>query len=152
MFLNESFPMSMLAMKAATWSRMLNFSTSVAELSKLPGSRRRVFTDKGDTMDTWEVDQSVTTTAILRSGLCSVPDSCSLWTKLGLKQVDVEYIDEHAERETCWHGQGWGQCRASLGMQYYPRMPGCAWWHAKLPAQWLEQILPAKSPLYRWGL
>lgn len=148
-FLNESFPMSMLAMEAKTWSRLLNYSTSVRELSKLPGSRQRVFTVQGDTMDTWEVDQSVTTTAILKSGLCSAPGNSSLWTKLGLKPENHNYSGENTERATCWHGQGWGQCRASLGMQYYPGIPGCTWWHALLPREFLEQVVPTTSPLYR---
>ena len=142
MFLNESFPMSMLAMRAKTWSELLNFSTTVLELSKLPGSRRRVFTKEGDTMDTWEVDQSVTTTAILQAGLCSAP---VLAAKLGVTRSKNMTRDQ----AMCWHGQGWGQCRASLGMQHYPGMPGCTWWHSLLPAQLLSQIVHTNTPVYR---
>ena len=145
--MNESFPMSMLAMAAGTWSKLLNYSTTVTELSKLPGSRQRVFTEQGDTMDTWEVDQSVTTTAILQSGLCSAPVNSSLWTKLGLKPSNNG--EKNVDRATCWHGQGWGQCRSSLGMQHYPGIQGCAWWHNLLPRELLEQVVPTNSPLYR---
>jgi len=146
-FLNESFPMSMLAMKAKTWSTLLNFSTTVLELSKLPGSKRRVFTEEGDTMDTWEVDQSVTTTAILQAGLCSAP---ALAAKLGLTTLPTTKDKDMArDQARCWHGQGWGQCRASLGMQHYPGMPGCTWWHALLPAQLLARIVDTSTPLYR---
>ena len=44
----------------STWSSLLK------DLTLLPGSERRVFTDTNQTTDTWEVDQSITTTALLR--------------------------------------------------------------------------------------
>ena len=94
-------------------------------------------------MDTWEVDQSVTTTAILKARLCSPPEDASVWAKLHLMP------EEGQDKKTCWHGQGWGQCRYSLGTYYYPRMPGCTWWHAGVPKEMVENMLPTDSPLYR---
>ena len=146
--LNESFPMSMLAMRAETWSALLKHSTTVTQLSQLAGAKQRVFTTEGETTDTWEVDQSVTTTAILTAGLCSPPKNASVWSKLALKPETIR-TGEHQDKRTCWHGQGWGQCRASLGTYYFPGMSGCTWWHAGIPREVIEQLLPTDSPLYR---
>ena len=66
LFLKESFPLGLLAMKARVWSDLMKSSRTVTELTRLPGSSRRVFTSENKTTDTWEIDQSVTTTAILR--------------------------------------------------------------------------------------
>ena len=65
-FLKESFPLGLLAMKATVWSDLMRSARTVRELTRLPGSSRRVFTSENKTMDTWEIDQSVTSTAILR--------------------------------------------------------------------------------------
>ena len=98
-------------------------------------------------METWEVDQSVTSTAILSAGLCAVPSNSSLLKKLGLTTLNNDQRVMEEERKRCWHGQGWGQCRSPLGTQYYPGMPGCKWWHAYIPRQLLKEIVP--DPLYR---
>ena len=66
-FLKESFPLGLLAMRATVWSDLMRSAKTVTELTRLPGSSSRVFTSENKTMDTWEIDQSVTTTAILRS-------------------------------------------------------------------------------------
>ena len=65
-FLKESFPLGLLAMKASVWSDLMRSSKTVTELTNLPGSERRVFTSKNKTTESWEIDQSITTTAILR--------------------------------------------------------------------------------------
>ena len=65
-FLGESFPLGLLAMTSSTLASVLSSASSVTELARLPGSSRRVFTLTNQTTDTWELDQSVTTSALLR--------------------------------------------------------------------------------------
>ena len=65
-FLGESFPLGLLAMTASTWASVLSSASTVTELTSLPGSSRRVFTMTNQTTDTWELDQSVTTSGLLR--------------------------------------------------------------------------------------
>ena len=64
--LNQSFPLGLLAMKAKTWASLMQHSKTVDELVHLPGSQRRVFTESNETTGTWEIDQSITTSAILK--------------------------------------------------------------------------------------
>ena len=64
--LGESFPLGLLAMTSSTWASVLSSASTVTELSRLPGSSRRVFTLTNQTTNTWELDQSVTTSALLR--------------------------------------------------------------------------------------
>ena len=64
--LNQSFPLGLLAMKAKTWASLMQNSKTVDELIHLPGNKQRVFTDMNTTTGTWEIDQSITTSAILR--------------------------------------------------------------------------------------
>ena len=65
-FLGESFPLGLLAMTASTWASVLSSASTVTELTRLPSSSRRVFTMTNQTTDTWELDQSVTTSGLLR--------------------------------------------------------------------------------------
>ena len=64
--LNQSFPLGLLAMKVGLWKRLMDNSQTVKDLVSLPGSNKRVFTNKNETTDTWEIDQSITTSALLR--------------------------------------------------------------------------------------
>lgn len=140
--LHQSLPLSMLTMRASTWSSLLPGATTVHQLTLLPGAASRVFTREGQTTSTWEVDQSVTTTALLKAGLCPPPPSSPVWGRLGL----VPSPD--TTPSTCWRGQGWGECRARL-LPHAPGMPGCSWWHGTMPASMLALLLPPSSPLYK---
>ena len=110
----------------------------------------------GETSATWEVDQSTTTTALLKAGLCSPPSQSPLWQRLGLNP------QPHSP-DACWRGrilfsppllfippsgQGFGECRASLGSVNYPGL-ACPWWHGTFPASFLASILPTSSPIFR---
>ena len=66
LYLGESVPLGLLAMKASVWADLMRSSRTVTELTRLPGSELRVFTSENKTTDTWEIDQSITTTAILK--------------------------------------------------------------------------------------
>ena len=66
MELNQSFPLGLLAMKAKTWASLMQNSKTVNDLICLPGNQRRVFTQTNLTTGTWEIDQSITTSAILK--------------------------------------------------------------------------------------
>ena len=66
MELNQSFPLGLLAMKAKTWASLMQNSKTVNDLTRLPGNQRRVFTQTNLTTGTWEIDQSITTSAILK--------------------------------------------------------------------------------------
>ena len=63
--LHQSFPLGLLAAPATTWASLMRHSRTVGDLIMLPGSRKRVFTDTSQTTKTWEIDQSITTTAII---------------------------------------------------------------------------------------
>ena len=42
--LNQSFPLSLLTMRADAWRRLMGGATTVREVTLLPGATRRVFT------------------------------------------------------------------------------------------------------------
>ena len=111
----------------------------------------------GETSSTWEIDQSTTTTALLKAGLCSPPANSPVWQRLGLRP------NSHSP-DACWRGQplllllytfsphpgqGYGECRASLGSVNYPGLANCPWWHGTFPASLLTSILPTSSPIFR---
>merc|ERR1712130_771779 len=131
--LNQSLPLSLLTMRADAWRRLMGGATTVREVTLLPGSTRRVFTRPGETSATWEVDQSTTTTALLKAGLCSPPSHSSLWQRLGLEPKT------HSP-DACWRGQGYGECRASLGSVNYPGLT--------MVARHLPRLLPRFNPAH----
>ena len=96
LFLKESFPLGLLAMKASVWSDLMRSAKTVTELTRLPGSSSRVFTSENKTMDTWEIDQSVTTTAILRS--CFDLVNIYIWNIFLLKYFCVTKCDIRREK------------------------------------------------------
>ena len=76
---------------------------------------------------------------IYRSNLCELPSNNLLWSNLGIEPPPKD-IQDHVRRG-CWVGEGWGQCKMSLGMFHYPDVDTCRWWHSHVPAQVLGLII-----------
>ena len=76
---------------------------------------------------------------IYRSNLCELPSNNLLWSNLGI-EPPPKNIQDHVRRG-CWVGEGWGQCKMSLGMFHYPDVDTCRWWHSHVPAQVLGLII-----------
>jgi len=76
-----------------------------------------------------------------------VPRGNHLWSRLDIKPP-LKDNNDYSRRE-CWVGEGWGQCKLSLGMVHYPGLDTCRWWHSHVPGQVLQLIVSNESPIYR---
>ena len=68
-----------------------------------------------------------------------VPRGNHLWSRLDIKPP-LKDNNDYSRRE-CWVGEGWGQCKLSLGMVHYPGLDTCRWWHSHVPGQVLQLIV-----------
>lgn len=77
---------------------------------------------------TWEVDQKISSRAIMKSGLCSLPPENKLW-----KEINIEPRPEFDDSKTCWHGSGiYEDCNNKLNWRnaFIRHHAGfCMWWH-----------------------
>ena len=170
--LNQSLPLSLLTMRADKWRRTMRGATTVQEVTSLPGAIRRVFT-RQDSPTSGNNDGKLISgkgrhlqhgrwTRARQQRLSSRLVSAHRLTILlfGDDLVWSHKIKLHqtlaGEVNTATHsplsplfcpGQGFGECRASLGNVDQPQLL-CPWWHGTLPASFLASILPTSSPIF----
>ena len=84
-----------------------------------------------------------------RDKLCFVPKDHPIWIRLGMNPNHSSKMEDPGE---CWVGQGWGECKPSLGMMFEPEYSPCYWWHAKMPSKVLSQVVgdDRNNSIYRW--
>ncbi|XP_023327709.1 uncharacterized protein LOC111700876 [Eurytemora carolleeae] len=101
-------------MRASTWLQVLGYTGNLTHLVERFRSLGSL-----DPISTWYYDQRITTYAILKSGLCTVPEKSGLWNMPGLQYAE---IDDNA---TCFHGKGYRDCNKDIHIVYQ----GCKWYH-----------------------
>jgi len=77
---------------------------------------------------TWEVDQKISSRAIMKSGLCSLSPDNKLWYEINLEPRPL-----FNDTATCWHGSGiYEDCNNKLQWRnaFIRHHAGfCMWWH-----------------------
>ena len=87
----STFMMPFIGAKAHVWRSMLKYKSYDPQIHSDIGQGIKAWIDQyGRYMEfgedyTWEVDQHITSRAILESGLCSLPEDNKLWSDLNLK-------------------------------------------------------------------
>ena len=171
--LNQSLPLSLLTMRADKWRRTMRGATTVQEVTLLPGATRRVFTrqdsptsgnndgklisGKGRHLQlgrwTRARQQRLSSRLVSAHRLTILLFGDDLvWSKHKIKlhqtlAGEVNTTTLSPLSPLFCPGQGFGECRASLGNVDQPQLL-CPWWHGTLPASFLASILPTSSPIF----
>lgn len=129
----NTFMMPFIGATVKAWRSMLEYNSYDPDIHTDIGQGIRQWIDQyGKYMRfgadyTWEVDQHISSRAILSSGLCSLPAENGLWKELNLEPRVFN------DTSTCWHGGGiWEDCNNELTMRnaiIRHRGGNCKWWH-----------------------
>ncbi len=127
-----TFMMPFIGARAKTWRQIFEYDGSKDVDGVIGSGLKAMIARYSGYMNfnedyTWDVDQHITSYAILKSEICSLPKKNPLW-----KELNLEPTKAH-DSKTCWHGSGlYEDCNNKLwtrNTMIRYEGGGCKWWH-----------------------